>query len=139
MPNANGCVMCGALITTRWTVDSGEKISVADLCAEHEMPLRQILLMAGDKPPARPVPMTIKPPRSTERTRPPKPLEWGPPTPAPLAKTYVEKHEEAMESMTSIERAEYRKRVPEAALGYAGELLKQVPLAATNGEIDVTV
>lgn len=92
-------------------------MAVADLCAEHEIPLRQILAKTGPKPPSRPEPMAVaKPPRRLQRKRPLKPLEWTPPGPPPVIK-----------------------QVPDTATDHAAELVKEVPVAATLRHIDVAV
>lgn len=73
--------MCGALGTSRWTIDNGDKVVVADLCASDAQPLEAVMQAAGTRPPAKRAGDPERPaPRRQPKKREMEPLEWVPPT-----------------------------------------------------------
>lgn len=80
---ARVCVICGALGTTRWTINNGEVVSVADLCGLHSVPLNDVIEAAGLNPPAAATAPALPPvivqrqPRRTSF----EPLNWQPQVP----------------------------------------------------------
>lgn len=73
--------MCGALGTTRWTLNNQEVASVADLCAEHSAPLQAVVDLVGTKLPVEQdneweAPAQVQ---RIPRKRSFQPLSWTPP------------------------------------------------------------
>lgn len=71
------CLICGKLGTSVWTITSGARVAIADLCVEHGAPMEAVMERAEARP------------RTTKRggakvqrsTESPKfrPLHWTPP------------------------------------------------------------
>jgi hypothetical protein len=80
----NRCIVCGAMGTTRWTIDNQHVAVVTDLCVKDAEPLLAIIELAGTVPPAKqhepPRPELVLPPRRQIRKLAMEPLlDWTPP------------------------------------------------------------